>query len=174
MDLVESEYSKLKGAIDELGTAISGTLGRQKDELTRTHKTEMRKVQVETQNLSKEKIQLEESIATNERACQLETERDWYKKEALHLDEVLETCKAKQKELVDRLDESEQDRKWMKGQVEKLTKYNRVLDKTLKGLGVDTSTFLEESDIVESFVGPVNSEDEEPSSPDDFVTENAE
>jgi t-SNARE complex subunit (syntaxin) len=72
-----AEYEKLQSAIDDLGSAIDGTLGRQKEDLQRTHKTETRKVQVEIETLSKEKARLEESIATNERANQLETQRDW-------------------------------------------------------------------------------------------------
>mmetsp|Transcript_42633 Transcript_42633/g.89440 ORF Transcript_42633/g.89440 Transcript_42633/m.89440 type:complete len:211 (-) Transcript_42633:601-1233(-) len=144
IQLVTSEYSKLQGAIDDLGSAIGGTLGRQKEDLQRTNKTEMRKVQVEIENLSKDKTRLEESIATNERACQLETERDWYRKEALHLDEVLEQTRVKQKDLMDRLDESEQDREWMKGQLEKLTTQNWALAKKLKELGVDMSSLCEE------------------------------
>ena len=72
--------------------------------------------------LTKEKIQLQDSIATNERANQLETERDWYKKEALHLDEELENTKAKMKELASKLESSQQEVTWLKGQVEKLTK----------------------------------------------------
>ncbi|KAL7524826.1 hypothetical protein ACHAXR_002473, partial [Thalassiosira sp. AJA248-18] len=169
---------KLQVAIDELGTAINGTLGRQKDDLARTHKTKMRKVQVEIEELTKEKTRLEESIATNERACQLETERDWYKKEALHLDEVLEQTNVRQKELVDRWDESEQDRKWMKGQVEKLTKYTRALEKKLQGLGVDVSALdEEESSIGEGSIEQESSEKSEDKrifSDGGFVTEDVE
>lgn len=144
IQLVTDEYSKLHEAIDDLGSAIQGTLGRQKDDINRGHKTEMRKVQVELEGLTKENACLEESISTNERACQLETQRDWYKKEALHLDEVLEQTKDKQKELVDRVDETEQDNKWLKGQVEKLTKRNAVLDQKLRGLGIDVDALGEE------------------------------
>ena len=144
IQLVTDEYSKLHEAIDDLGSAIQGTLGRQKDDINRGHKTEMRKVQVELEGLTKENACLEESISTNERACQLETQRDWYKKEALHLDEVLEQTKDKQKELVDRVDETEQNNKWLKGQVEKLTKHNAVLDQKLRGLGIDVDALGEE------------------------------
>ncbi|KAL7550267.1 hypothetical protein ACHAWF_013502 [Thalassiosira exigua] len=117
MELVTSEYEKLQVAIEDLGDAVKSTLGRQKDDLDRTHKTEMRKIQVEKETLSKEKVRLEDSIASNERACQLEIERDWFKKEALHLDEVLEQTKIRMKDLEDRLDESEQDKKWSKVRV---------------------------------------------------------
>ena len=122
LQLVKSEYDKLNSAIDDLGTNIGSTLDEQKHELERLHTAELHKVQVSAEELSKEKIQLQDSIATNERANQLETERDWYKKEALHLDEELEKTKAKMKELASKLESSQQEVNWLKGQVEKLTK----------------------------------------------------
>ena len=144
LQLVTSEYSKLQSAIDDLGSSINNTLGQQKQDLDRTHKTEMRTLQVEIERLTNERTRLEESIATNERACQLEIERDWYKKEALHLDEVLEQTNVRLKELSDRLDESEQDRMWTKGQVEKLAKHKLAFEMKLRELGVDTSALLKE------------------------------
>jgi len=112
----------LNTAIDNLGTSIGSTLDQQKQELERVHTTDLHKVQVSAEELSKEKIQLEDDIASNKRACQLETERDWYKKEALHLDETLQQTKAKMKELASKLESSQQEVTWLKGQVEKLTK----------------------------------------------------
>lgn len=83
--LVEIEYSKLQDCIEDLAEMINETLANEKEEIERTHKSAMREVNVELENLKLEKTKLEESIATNERACLLENERDWYKREALHL-----------------------------------------------------------------------------------------
>jgi len=130
LKLVTSEYDQLNTAIDDLGTSIGSTLDEQKHELERTHAEELRKVQVSVDELTKEKIQLQDSIATNERANQLETERDWYKKEALHLDETLEKENAKMKELASKLESSQQEVTWLKGQVDKLTKEGGVSDAT--------------------------------------------
>ena len=77
IQLVTAEHANLQRAIDDLGSNIDATLGRQKEDLQRTHKTEMRSSMVKIENLSKEKTRLEESIVTNERANQLETQRDW-------------------------------------------------------------------------------------------------
>jgi hypothetical protein len=140
LQLVASEYSKLQGAIEVLGTSIGSTLDRQKQDLERAYNSEMRKVQTEIENLAKEKSRLEESIMTNERACQLQIERDWYKKEALHLDEVLEKMKARQREIF----ENEQDREWMKRQFRKLAKKNAVLERKLKDVGIDVSSLFAE------------------------------
>ena len=185
LQLVTTEYSKLQSAIDDLETSINNTLGQQKQDLNRAHETEMRTLQVEIERLTNERTRLEESIATNERACQLETERDWYKKEALHLDEVLEQTNVRLKELSDRLDESEQDRMWTKGQVEKLAKHKLAFEMKLRELGVDTSALLKEEtndkenglvdDIVEQASGDKTNEsndEEKDSAVDDSTAEN--
>ncbi|KAL3762128.1 hypothetical protein ACHAWU_001579 [Discostella pseudostelligera] len=101
-------------------------------------------VKAEIENLIHEKQLLEDSLASNERTSQLETERDWYKKEALHLDEVLEQSKVQQKKLTDQLFEREQDAKLMKRQVEKLMKRSRILEMKLKELGVEVTTLSED------------------------------
>lgn len=144
LQLVALEYSKLESAIEDLGTSIGNSLDRQKRDLERTHKIETDELRAEIENLINEKQLLEDSLSSNERTSQLETEREWYKKEALHLDEALEQSKAKQKELADRLFESEQDVKLIKRQVAKLTKGNRTLEKQLKELGVDVNTLSED------------------------------
>lgn len=134
----------MEAAIDDLDTSIGNALDRQKQGLERAHKTETEKIKAEIENLITEKQLLEDSMASNERTSQLETERDWYKKEALHLDEVLEQSKAQQKKLIDQLFESEQDAKLMKRQVGKLIKRSRALEKKLKELGVDVNTLIED------------------------------
>lgn len=145
IQLVTADHAKLQKAIKDLGSNIDGTLERQKEDLQRIQKTEMRRVQVEIENLSKEKTRLEESITTNEQANQLETQRDWYKREALHLDEKLEQSNVRQKDLVDKLDESEQERKLLKDRAEKLLCLNFALEKKLKELGIDLVALCKEA-----------------------------
>lgn len=184
MQLVTSEYNKLQKSIGDLGTMISGSLERQREEIQRSQKTQMRKVQVDVDTLRLEKARLEESIATNERACLLENERDWYKKEALHLDKVLEQTNSRQKELVERLDESEHDREWLKQQVKKETKQKLMLEKKLKELGVDTNALIvdDSAEVKDSDVSLEKKIDEKAAAEDgtintsegtDFVTEAA-
>ncbi len=124
---------------------ISGSLERQREEMQRSHKSQLRKAQIEVDNLRLEKTRLEESIAKNERACLLEKERDWYKKEALHLDKVLQQIKAKHKDVTDKFDECEQDRSFLKEQVEKVTNQNWIMEKKLKALGVDLKILFAET-----------------------------
>ncbi len=149
LQLVTSEYSKLEAAIEDLGTTIGNTLDRQKHDLERTHNIETDKLRAEIENLINEKQFLQDSLSSNERTSQLETERDWYKKEALQLDEVLGQSKANQKNLTDLLLESEQDAKLTKRQVGKLTKRSRALEKKLKELGVDVNTLSEDGIYIE-------------------------
>ena len=118
--IVEQEYTKLQECIDDLANTINGTISEQKEDMLLTHKSQLRKLSIEMEQLKLEKTKLEDSISTNERANLLENERDWFKKEALHLDNVLEKTKVENKELKAKLDESEVDRKWMKEQIEKV------------------------------------------------------
>ena len=138
LQLVESEYIKLQGAIEDLGKSIDDTLSQEKEALVLTHQSEIAKCKIEIDNLIKDKRRLEESITSNERACQLEVERDWYKKEALHLDSVVEKMKAREK----KLNESLLDREQMKGRLHTLGKSNAAYEKKLKELGVDVSSLL--------------------------------
>lgn len=138
LQLVESEYLKLQGAIEGLGMSIDNTLNQQKATLDLTHQSEIAKCDAEIDNLIKDKRRLEESITSNERACQLEVERDWYKKEALHLDSVVEKMKAREK----KLNESLLDREHIKGRLHILAKSNSAYEKKLKELGVDVSSLL--------------------------------
>jgi chromosome segregation ATPase len=118
--LVESEYAKLQECIDNLKETIDSNLSEQKEELEIIHQSQISKLSIDIDQLKAEKVKLEEAIAANERANLLENERDWYKKEALHLDKLLEESKSECKELKMKLDESNNDRKWMKEQLEKV------------------------------------------------------
>ncbi|KAL7511549.1 hypothetical protein ACHAXN_009664 [Cyclotella atomus] len=118
--LVEAEYAKLQECIDNLKETIDSNLSEQKEELETIHQSQISKLSIDIDQLKAEKMKLEEAIAANERANLLENERDWYKKEALHLDKVLEETKSECKELKMKLDESNNDRKWMKEQLEKV------------------------------------------------------
>lgn len=118
--LVEQEYTKLQECIEDLADTINGTISEQKENMLLSHKAQVRKLNIEIEQLKLEKNKLEDSISTNERANLLENERDWYKKEALHLDKVLEQTKIENKELIEKLDECEVDRKWMREQIEKV------------------------------------------------------
>lgn len=118
--LVEQEYAKLQDCIGDLADTINGTLADQKEELNHSYETEMLKLKFQIEQLTLEKVKLEDSIATNERANLLENERDWYKKEALHLDKQHEQAKAQNIDLKGQLDEIKNDNKWMKEQLEKV------------------------------------------------------
>ena len=117
---VTMEYNKLQECIVDLGETISTTLSDQREDLESSHNADLRKLSLEIDRLKLDKTKLEESIASNERANVLENERDWFKKECLHLDKVLEKTKDENKELRDQLQESQADRRWMKDQIEKV------------------------------------------------------
>ena len=86
MQLVTSEYLKLQGAICDLwgrtSTAPSDNRRKTSNVLTQDRNKESPN---RNRDLNRETTRFKESVATDERACQFETERDWYKQEALIL-----------------------------------------------------------------------------------------
>mmetsp|Transcript_32743 Transcript_32743/g.48078 ORF Transcript_32743/g.48078 Transcript_32743/m.48078 type:complete len:141 (+) Transcript_32743:619-1041(+) len=131
MKNVRLQYNLLQGVIDELGDKISGVLAQQEGEFLGAYRTHMRSVQRDFQSL-KEDIEAKESaISNNTKVKQLEKERDWYKKEALHLDKVLSSTKNREQELEERLEELEEDRNWLANQLKIVMKQKNILEKQL-------------------------------------------
>ena len=81
------------------------------------HRIHERNVEKDFIDLRDEIEEKEKAIADNIKVKQLEKERDWYKKEALHLDQVLLKTKKKENELREKVDELEEDRKWLSNQL---------------------------------------------------------
>ena len=146
LKLVEDEYSKLEGTIDELGTLINTTLENQKKEQERMHQGKMKRVEEVIEQHKKEKTRLEDEIANNHRACQLEIERDWFKKEALHLDEVIVKKKTEIKSLLKNLETLSQDKVCLKAEINKLAMQNTALENKFKELGVNDVVSADEKD----------------------------
>ena len=68
---------------------------KQQNDFLGAYQTHMRKVQKEFQKVKDDMEEKEKSLSRNERVKELEQERDWYKKEALHLDKLLMRSKKK-------------------------------------------------------------------------------
>ena len=61
----------------------------------------------------------------------VEKERDWYKKEALHLDQVLLKTKRREVSLAEKVEELEQDRTWLSNQLKVIMKERNGLERQL-------------------------------------------
>jgi len=146
LKLVEDENSKLQGAIDELETSINKTLKEQKNEIEITHQKALKEAEEQIEQHSRENARLEDDIANNQRACQLEIERDWYKTEALHLDEVLEKKKTEIKSLSMKLETLAQDKECLKAEIDKLASHNTALENKFKELGVNDVELAEKKE----------------------------
>jgi chromosome segregation ATPase len=113
LKLVEDKHLLLNEAIKDLEHRNELSLSIQKQELHLAHADEIQKLQDEIALLKLDKINLEEKIASDERVCSLENERDYYRKESMKLNATVESMKSK-------LDKSEKDRKKMKREIEML------------------------------------------------------
>mmetsp|Transcript_27072 Transcript_27072/g.54696 ORF Transcript_27072/g.54696 Transcript_27072/m.54696 type:complete len:156 (-) Transcript_27072:1281-1748(-) len=118
-ELVEQEYAKLQQAIKQYGDNASELMTKQKSEFLSSYKTFLDStVKPEFLDLREEIEQKETQIATDERLTRCERERDWFKKEALYRDKVVEKMTAEKKEMQSRIDGLEQDKKFLTKQLE--------------------------------------------------------
>lgn len=102
--LVEDKYHLLMEAIKDLESRRDQSLSTQKEELSAISKleNEVAKLNDEITSLKEEiallkldKVTLEEKIASDERVCSLEKERDYYRKESIRLNAAIESMKKK-------------------------------------------------------------------------------
>jgi len=123
------EYTRLQFAISELGDNISGVLQAQETEFLTAYRSHMRNIQKDFLDLRDDIDQKEKAIENNVLVKQLEKERDWYKKEALHLDQVLMKTKKREAGLAEKVDELEQDRTWLSNQLKLVMKEKNLLER---------------------------------------------
>ena len=93
--LVEQKHSKLLEAIENVEKNREKALSSQKQELDKIHADEIERQAAEIRSLKLDIITLQEKIASDERVCTLENERDFYRKESMKLNATVETLKSK-------------------------------------------------------------------------------
>ena len=131
MKLVRDNYAKLQASISELGGKVSGVLQKQETEFLVAYRAHMRNVQKDFETLRHDIDEKEKAIENNVFVKHIEKERDWYKREALHLDQVLLKLKKKEAVLTEKVDELEQDRTWLSNQLKAVMKEKNTLESRL-------------------------------------------
>ena len=158
---VNEQYSKLECAIDELGEKVSGLLLKQEEEFLGAYRTHVRNVQNDFRELRQEMKEKEDAIENNVKVKELEKERDWFRKEAMHLDKVLHKTKTSEEELRMKVTELEEDRSWLTQQLKIVMKQKATLeyqlDKITENCVLDITetptTALEEQSKIEKQSG---------------------
>jgi chromosome segregation ATPase len=128
MELVRENYAQLQASISELGSKVSGVLQKQETEFLIAYRTHMRNVQKDFETLRHDIDEKEKAIQNHVLVKHIEKERDWYKREALHLDQVLLKLKKREIILVEKVDELEQDRTWLSNQLKTVMKQKNLLE----------------------------------------------
>ncbi len=134
MALVRKNYTKLQNSISNLGIKLNTILQKQEEDFLLAYRTHMRNVQTDFDTLQSEIEEKEKAIANNVLVKQIEKERDWYKKEALHLDQVALKLKKRDKILTEKVGELEQERTWLSNQLKLVMKQKNTLETRIEGV----------------------------------------
>lgn len=107
----------------------------------------MRNVQNDFKELRQEMEEKERAVENNVKVKELEKERDWYRKEAMHLDKVLQKTKASEEELRGKVEELEEDRNWLTKQLKIVMKQKAALEYQLDRLSEESGLSFENSQV---------------------------
>mmetsp|Transcript_5712 Transcript_5712/g.7295 ORF Transcript_5712/g.7295 Transcript_5712/m.7295 type:complete len:177 (-) Transcript_5712:126-656(-) len=137
MVVVREQYNNLKAAISELGSKVSGVLQNQETEFLTAYRTHIRNIQKDFEVLRQDIDEKETAIKNNVLVRHIENERDWYKREALHLDQQLMKAKKKEASLSEKVEELEQDRTWLSDQLKNVMKEKNAMERKLNSSCTD-------------------------------------
>ena len=140
MQLVKNNYVLLEASISDLGRQVSGVLQKQEQEFLMAYKTHMRNVQKDFETLKLDIDEREKAIENNVMVKQIEKERDWYKRETLHLDQLLMKLKKRETMLTSKVEELEHDRSWLSNQLKNVMKQKNQLEDELVKTGSTLTT----------------------------------
>jgi len=118
--LVSREYKNLTDTLVDLKAGIDSRVARERKEVELAQKVKINEKDVKMTTLQAEVDRLEAAVATNERANNLEVERDWFKRSSLSLSDQLGVAERRATTLEKALEESNREREWLKEQLEKL------------------------------------------------------
>jgi len=127
MKKVTAEFDKLSSVIDQLGSKVSGVLAKQENEFLGAYRAHMYNVQRDLQALRAEVVEKENALTNNEQMQKLEEECEWYRKESLRLDSLLEDEKKKNEDMREETKLLTSERNWMAKQLRSAKKQNMLL-----------------------------------------------
>ena len=117
--LVSGEYQNLNQTLKELKSGIDKKVAREVSSSEAAIKIVINEKDLKVNELQSEVDRLEQVVATDQKANELEVERDWFKKESLHISGQLGEAKGRIAALEAALEESNREREWLKEQIEK-------------------------------------------------------
>ena len=124
---VRGEYKKVQQVVEQLGSKVSQVLAKQEHDFLGAYRAHMYNVQKDLQSLRSELAAKESALANDERMKKMEEECDWYRKESLRLDALLEVAKKNERFLKDKMHMLEDDRNWLAKQLKSSKKQNKLV-----------------------------------------------
>ena len=117
--LVSGEYQNLNQTLKELKSGIDKKVAREVSSSEAAIKIVINEKDLKVNELQSEVHRLEEVVATDQKANELEVEAHWFKRESLNLSGQLGEAKGRIAALEAALEESNREREWLKEQIEK-------------------------------------------------------
>ena len=123
---VQEQYTKLQNAIQQFQESTSSLLASQKSCFLAASKRHLQnQILPDIKSLQETAEAKERAISTDERLVRCLEELDCFKKEALHLDKTVERLQREKKALQEKIQDLEQDERWMEKQLKLAAKQQK-------------------------------------------------
>nr|CCA17330.1 conserved hypothetical protein [Albugo laibachii Nc14] len=131
MKSVREKHVELHQVIGTLSDKIGALLGKQERDFLAAYRAHMFNVQKELHELRNQLQRTGTDESKTEKEKKLEEERDYFRKEALRLDEITSSISRDLQHVKDNLATTEKDRDWIAKQLKKYKKQNKLLNEAL-------------------------------------------
>eukprot|EP01029_Cantina_marsupialis_P000053 TRINITY_DN1004_c0_g1_i1.p1 TRINITY_DN1004_c0_g1~~TRINITY_DN1004_c0_g1_i1.p1 ORF type:complete len:282 (-),score=75.98 TRINITY_DN1004_c0_g1_i1:445-1290(-) len=129
---VKGLHSQLRDVVGSLNSKVASVLQKQEQDFLAAYRAHMYNVQKELQTLRAKVDEAELEMKKNDKIRKLESERDWYRKEALRLDGFTTTIQKELQFMKEKLESIEDDRSWLEKQLKTSKKQNKLLKAELE------------------------------------------
>lgn len=148
---VHIQYAKLNEVVKNLNEKTKGLLMKERSEFLAAYRAHTYKVQRELKALRQRVAEEESSLQKDEKVKRLREDCEWYRKEALQLDEHTAVLKRELRELKEKLEVYEDDRNWLVRQLKGSKTQTDLLRAAL-----DSQRMAEEHELTNSYdhLGP--------------------
>ena len=144
MSMVHEQYGKLNEVVKNLNEKTKGLLMKERSEFLAAYRAHTYKVQRELKALRQRVAEEESSLQKDEKVKRLREDCEWYRREALQLDERTTVLKRELRELKEELEVFEDDRNWLVKQLKASKTQTELLRAAL-----DSQRMAEESELAE-------------------------
>ena len=128
MKKVKDLHGQLQSTVTNLSSKIGCVIREREKDFLAAYRHHMYNVQKELQDAKQRVKEAEDAVKNNNQVRKLKRERDWYRNEAIRLDNAVQRLQDTLKEREEELRASREDQRWLEQQVKNSKRHVKLLE----------------------------------------------